>query len=428
MGITNLGPVSMSAGGVYNPETEYKKYKVVSANGGSYMYINPTPAAGVPLTDTSHWQQLVKKGETGERGAKGDKGETGEQGIQGAKGDKGVPGVSVTVGTTTTGAAGTNANVTNSGTESDPVLNFTIPQGATSAGVPDGGTDGQIIVKSGVSAVWQDQNTVDGIAAIDGNIPLSAARQYSTMPTVTTADNGTIAQYIGTDETTYKTGHWYEVVNGAWEEIVYGDPNSVSYDTQTGKTDAQKTQARTNIDAAESELFSRNGTVALPSGYKGIDVRPFSNGISLGVGVSAPNAVNNVDVAAALVAPLRNAIGAQAALSIQNTLVPYNADYFDTTKQSSVVAFKYGKVCVVAMDGTNIINAIPATSTNNGFVTIYTLPNGYKPNATIYPILFTTSGVLTQVQLNSSGEIQVRALAEIPANTAWLGQITYFTA
>ena len=65
MGITNLGAVSMSAGGVYNPETEYKKYKVVSANGGSYMYINPTPAAGVPVTDTSHWQQIASRGMTG---------------------------------------------------------------------------------------------------------------------------------------------------------------------------------------------------------------------------------------------------------------------------------------------------------------------------------------------------------------------------
>jgi hypothetical protein len=55
MGRTNLGAVGISAGGVYNPETVYKKYKVVSANGGSYMYINPTPAAGVPLTETSHW-------------------------------------------------------------------------------------------------------------------------------------------------------------------------------------------------------------------------------------------------------------------------------------------------------------------------------------------------------------------------------------
>ena len=35
----------------------------------------------------------------------------------------------ITVGTTTTGAAGTQANVTNSGTSQDAILNFTIPQG-----------------------------------------------------------------------------------------------------------------------------------------------------------------------------------------------------------------------------------------------------------------------------------------------------------
>jgi hypothetical protein len=46
----------------------------------------------------------------------------------------------VTVGTTTTGAADTNASVSNTGTATAPVLNFTIPRGATGApgstGVP----------------------------------------------------------------------------------------------------------------------------------------------------------------------------------------------------------------------------------------------------------------------------------------------------
>ena len=37
----------------------------------------------------------------------------------------------VTVGSTTTGAAGSNASVTNSGTSTDAVLNFTIPRGDT---------------------------------------------------------------------------------------------------------------------------------------------------------------------------------------------------------------------------------------------------------------------------------------------------------
>lgn len=39
----------------------------------------------------------------------------------------------VTVGTTTTGAEGTNASVTNSGTARDAILNFTIPRGNTGA-------------------------------------------------------------------------------------------------------------------------------------------------------------------------------------------------------------------------------------------------------------------------------------------------------
>jgi hypothetical protein len=44
----------------------------------------------------------------------------------------------VTVGTTTTGAAGSNASVTNSGTSTDAVLNFTIPRGDTGVTGPTG--------------------------------------------------------------------------------------------------------------------------------------------------------------------------------------------------------------------------------------------------------------------------------------------------
>lgn len=51
--------------------------------------------------------------------------------LQGAKGDKGDPGTAATVsvGTVSTGAPGSNAAVTNSGTESAAVFNFTIPRG-----------------------------------------------------------------------------------------------------------------------------------------------------------------------------------------------------------------------------------------------------------------------------------------------------------
>ena len=57
---------------------------------------------------------------------KGDKGDTGDTGATGSPGAA----ATVAVGTTTTGNPGTNASVTNSGTSSAAVLNFTIPRGA----------------------------------------------------------------------------------------------------------------------------------------------------------------------------------------------------------------------------------------------------------------------------------------------------------
>ena len=44
----------------------------------------------------------------------------------------------ITIGTTITGAPGTEAQVTNSGTPQNPVLNFVIPQGATGPQGPQG--------------------------------------------------------------------------------------------------------------------------------------------------------------------------------------------------------------------------------------------------------------------------------------------------
>ena len=60
------------------------------------------------------------------------------RGKDGPPGPKGAPGVSVTVGNTTTLPSGESASVTNSGTDSDPVLNFAIPQGATGPAGPAG--------------------------------------------------------------------------------------------------------------------------------------------------------------------------------------------------------------------------------------------------------------------------------------------------
>ena len=83
------------------------------------------------------------------------------QGPPGPQGQQGEPGAAatVTVGTVTTGEPGTDAIVTNSGTESAAVLDFTIPRGETGtagAGIPDGGTVGQLLGKTESGTAWID--------------------------------------------------------------------------------------------------------------------------------------------------------------------------------------------------------------------------------------------------------------------------------
>ena len=57
-----LGIVGWAADGDYDPYKEYSKGKLVFYGGGSYLYTYPNPDTGVPLTDTSHWQQIASVG------------------------------------------------------------------------------------------------------------------------------------------------------------------------------------------------------------------------------------------------------------------------------------------------------------------------------------------------------------------------------
>lgn len=169
--------------GEYDPNTTYSKLNIVSYQGASYVANGPTQ--GNPPTDTQHWTMLSQRGAKGDPGKKGDPGTgleitggpydtpeavpdpvdggcylvgsadpynvyyrqdgkwTNLGPIQGAKGDPGQQGdpgqaATVQVGEVTTGEPGTEASVTNSGTENAAVLNFVIPQGATGQTGPTG--------------------------------------------------------------------------------------------------------------------------------------------------------------------------------------------------------------------------------------------------------------------------------------------------
>ena len=99
------------------------------------------PQGSTGLTgDTGPTGPIGPTGLTGATGSIGLTGPQGVQGIQGIKGDTGDTGTAATIaaGTTTTGSAGTSASVTNVGTSSAAVFNFTVPKGDTGATGPTG--------------------------------------------------------------------------------------------------------------------------------------------------------------------------------------------------------------------------------------------------------------------------------------------------
>ena len=92
------------------------------------------------------------KGEKGDTGAKGDAGAKGDKGDTGAKGADGVT-PTLSIGTVTTGAAGSSASVTMGGTAPSYVLNFTIPKG-DKGDKGDTGASGSGSSSGGGEAEW----------------------------------------------------------------------------------------------------------------------------------------------------------------------------------------------------------------------------------------------------------------------------------
>lgn len=164
----NMAPLELSGLSTdYKPINNYQTYTIVNGSifeeidtGNTYKYdaendtwkLQPKTAGGAdgitPLlkkTDTAiqvsynngdSWEDLVQLSDiTGPEGPKGETGEAGAQGPAGADGSA----ATIRIGEVTTGAAGSQASVTNEGTENAAILNFSIPQGA--AGTP--GTPGQ---------------------------------------------------------------------------------------------------------------------------------------------------------------------------------------------------------------------------------------------------------------------------------------------
>lgn len=153
------------------------------------------------------------------QGAKGDTGATGATGPQGAKGDKGDvgdtgPANELSVGTVTTGAAGSSAVVTITGDAPDQTISFTIPQGIqglkgdkgdkgdTGVGVPTGGTEGQIIVRTVDGTVWQDNYARNVEQAVKNVTGSTLAKGTAVYISGATGDNALVARAQANSEAT----------------------------------------------------------------------------------------------------------------------------------------------------------------------------------------------------------------------------------
>jgi hypothetical protein len=113
------GRVGVTFRGAWAEQTAYLANDVVSFGGATYLAVT-TSLASQPDVSPSQWAVLAANGAAGATGPSG-------------------AAASVSVGTVTTAPAGSQASVTNSGTASAAVLNFTIPQGAPGVGGGGGG-------------------------------------------------------------------------------------------------------------------------------------------------------------------------------------------------------------------------------------------------------------------------------------------------
>ena len=161
---------------------------------GTTTTSNPGTNASVTMTQDGINYTLdfvIPRGDKGDKGDKGEKGDAGEKGIQGIQGPKGETGAkgstgpqgpkgdkgdtgstgatgkdgvtpTLKVGTTTTGDAGTNANVTMTKSDNTYTLNFTIPKGEPG----ENGSSGEVDLSNYYT---KDQVDAKFDALVDGN-------------------------------------------------------------------------------------------------------------------------------------------------------------------------------------------------------------------------------------------------------------------
>lgn len=190
--------------------------------------------------------------------------------IKGAKGDTGTA-ASIKIGSVTTGAAGSNASVTNSGTASNVVLNFTLPRGKDGA---DGGVTVDAELSDTSTNPVQNKVVKTNMDALFTKIKTNLDIISSNLPTKVSAlenDAGYLTQHQSLDGYAQKStaNTWEEQQAFKYAKLGYekyaslkvsgtgAAPSlSVAHYIATGAFTLNLNKLSTNLEIKESSVFT----------------------------------------------------------------------------------------------------------------------------------------------------------------------------
>lgn len=220
---------------------------------------------------------------------------------RGDTGATGATGTAATVaaGTTTTGAAGTSASVTNSGTSSAAVFNFTIPRGdtgATGAGVPTGGTAGQVLSKidtTNYNTQWITPNagtvtSVGGTGSVNG-LTLTGA--------ITTSGNLTLGGVLDLSSPPVIGGTSANIITGSTinANVKVVSPDYYAQSILGGNLRTSGGTSLLNWDGGGSGNITINGGLSFTASNKNATLSPTGTG-TVTINPATSGAIDNVAI------------------------------------------------------------------------------------------------------------------------------------
>ena len=354
------------------------------------------------------------KGDPGEKGDKGDRGEQGAQGIQGPRGiqgeqgERGVQGAqgpagnaaTITIGSVTTSAPGTSAQVTNRGTSSAAVLDFVLPKGKD-------GADGGVTVDEELSATSTNPVQNRAVkAALDSRAVLD---DTNTFTSPNTFDIIYMQKNVGSIR-------WYE----GSQSVVVGHVNAESY---TGEANTAKKATKdgdgniiTSTYATKTELNSYVKTVN--------NVAPDTNG-NVNITVSGGGVTVDEELSSTSTHPVQNKAIYNALLGKVGTEDIFNG--FALRSPTASILWRIGSQTLGSLTASNYTGtALRATQDGDGNVITSTYATKTELNSCVKTV--------NNVAPDSNGNVNITTSGggdsgvSLAAQNKWTAQQTFDAA